>query len=1259
MSKKILAIVLAVLAVISCLPSTALATGESHSHCPGEGYEHTVENCQDYTTVKIVPATCGKEGYDLRQCNVCGHRFAVNVTPATGAHNYEPVAAVAPTCLTDGHTAGEKCSICGDVQGCEVISAPGHQWENTNEVDCQQGGTLHRLCSACGQSEDILLLPGEHSWTYELVQAATGDTLGLAIRYCTACSASQQITVYPDHDCVFVPVAEVAATCTESGVKAHSVCVCCGKLLLDGQEVTVEQLTISPLGHAFDHDLGCTETDAVCIQCHRRIDVSDYPKVHDYKAVSLTAATCTTAGQVTYLCACGQKKTETIPALGHTWAEGKAPSCEYADAVCETCGYAPGRLDCTYGDWIIVQAATCTQDGVRKKVCTVCEQSVITEVIPALGHREQVVTVAATCSDYGYSYTVCTREDCPAALVNGEHRLTEVVVDYAGGYDENNHNFTLTTDIPADCTHDGMKSWCCAYCNVQGEQQIIPAGHTPVTDAYVAPTCTTSGKTEGSHCAVCGEVLVAQQTIATVSHRWDSGVVIQQPTCTANGVIRYTCTVCGGTKTGSIAKTDHTLVAGEITQAATCQSTGTQVYSCADCGYSVTKLLAAVDHQWITVDQLEASHTEHLGYEDQICQWCGEEQRVWTDHWYYCHANGFEAFDSYEQAQQMHDHGLNAQEEGVLYRAGTCQEQGLLRYNCSLCDMFVYVYTDTDQYGTTGAHIYQVVATEGPLAGQIITDENYCLAATCHSEGYCYTYHCARCGAGAGEGIDGTYTKLEKTAHALTLNPDYITPTCGSPIYDNAPKYCCANADCDYVQYDGTTLIAMKTDGILCREYNYEYYLCACGQTHLRNVVGELGCYWIDVDPIWDMDYVPATCRSAGQHTQYCYFCGQTRIVTDEKLPHINADGEYFSDGCTDPVEDHFCVDCGEEIADSHNWVVNSWFDATCLEDAYRMCICADCGLTEVQWDHSVPAKGHQVPQSGYKQEVKATYEAAGYALYDCAICGMEQRVEYAQLSGLIISLPQEEEYTFGSLVSVTVSVDNVDAGLWGYTFDYVFDASMIRFVGYESLDDRFNMEVTDEAVANGNYYLTVLATAVNSESGLRQDVTLQGNTPLVRLYFRVIAQLPDTVEQATAWTGLYNANAINAAGQSVALDVCYGEMEISIRKFMDFNSDGFVTMDDLRQAIGMLTGEHPEGKLYDVTMDLDGDGEVTLEDIRLAYCVFVGDFDEVDLLLARISDEEAELLGYRKIHCSHAQCGFVSDTDFNYCPECGTQRTL
>lgn len=64
------------------------------------------------------------------------------------------------------------------------------------------------------------------------------------------------------------------------------------------------------------------------------------------------------------------------------------------------------------------------------------------------------------------------------------------------------------------CTEKGQKGKICKKCGKITEKTDIPeTGHTPVTDPAVAPTETTDGLTEGSHCGVCGAVLTAQEVI--------------------------------------------------------------------------------------------------------------------------------------------------------------------------------------------------------------------------------------------------------------------------------------------------------------------------------------------------------------------------------------------------------------------------------------------------------------------------------------------------------------------------------------------------------------------------------------------------------------------------------------------------------------------------------------------------------------------------------------------------------------------------
>lgn len=102
------------------------------------------------------------------------------------------------------------------------------------------------------------------------------------------------------------------------------------------------------------------------------------------------------------------------------------------------------------------------------------------------------------------------------------------------------------------CTKVGVKTFTCTACGETRTEDVKATGHTAVTDKAIAPTCTETGLTEGIHCSVCNEVIKAQEKVAALGHKWDSGKVTKKPTYTAKGTKTYTCTVCSDTKTEDI-----------------------------------------------------------------------------------------------------------------------------------------------------------------------------------------------------------------------------------------------------------------------------------------------------------------------------------------------------------------------------------------------------------------------------------------------------------------------------------------------------------------------------------------------------------------------------------------------------------------------------------------------------------------------------------------------------------------------------------
>ena len=150
----------------------------------------------------------------------------------------------------------------------------------------------------------------------------------------------------------------------------------------------------------------------------------------------------------------------------------------------------------------------------------------IIDEMPA-GHcaHEFVATAAkaATCTEDGnIAYWYCT--DCKTYFAD-EAAMTEIMLPDTV-IAKTGHTLRAFEEKPATCTEDGsIAYWYCSTCNTYfknasgtdeiaiGDIAVKAKGHVVAVDEAVAPTYTETGLTEGAHCSVCGEVLVAQEIV--------------------------------------------------------------------------------------------------------------------------------------------------------------------------------------------------------------------------------------------------------------------------------------------------------------------------------------------------------------------------------------------------------------------------------------------------------------------------------------------------------------------------------------------------------------------------------------------------------------------------------------------------------------------------------------------------------------------------------------------------------------------------
>ncbi|MBQ6478558.1 MAG: hypothetical protein IJI44_04225 [Erysipelotrichaceae bacterium] len=215
--------------------------------------------------------------YDFGNCPWCGQPLECDWIDSDGPTCTEGAFAEVYCYNTAAHVAQDNSPFIRS----ELSYAPplGHSFTETvtKKASCTEDGTLHKVCSRCGKTEDETIKALGHNYKKQTTKAATCEEDGINTYTCSRCNDSYTKKVAAlGHD---IDYEEKEATCTEDGYRKGS-CKRCG--------MTVDEF-YPALGHDLEYEILKTPTceeegerRATCRRCSETWTEKILPAGHKY-----------------------------------------------------------------------------------------------------------------------------------------------------------------------------------------------------------------------------------------------------------------------------------------------------------------------------------------------------------------------------------------------------------------------------------------------------------------------------------------------------------------------------------------------------------------------------------------------------------------------------------------------------------------------------------------------------------------------------------------------------------------------------------------------------------------------------------------------------------------------------------------------------------------------------------------------------------------------------------------------------------------